>query len=200
MTIVAIITSVNYADYLRYCLMALNGVADQVLVVTEADDASEAVAGSFHAGTVLFDGWQQDGASFNKSGGVRAGQQVAYERYPDAWYLLIDADIMLPVGAREIIDGGVADPEAVYGARRRDYHTQAELIANTPTSVYASPFAGYFQLYRRHVLYPEWSRSAEGCDLAFAQQFAACRMLPITVAHCGQEAVNWTGRRSPLWP
>jgi len=200
MTIVAIITSVNYADYLRYCLTSLQGNVDHVVIVTEQDDASEALAASCKVTTVIYDGWQADGASFNKAGGVRAGQQVAYELYPDAWYLLLDADIMLPENAREIIERQTLDEDAMYGARRVEFHTVEALQKNIPTRVYGSPFAGFFQLYRKQRLYQNWSASAEACDLSFATQFASCRMLPITVAHCGVECVNWQGRKSPLWP
>ena len=101
--------------------------------------------------------------------------------------------------AREIIEQDATNPETLYGARRVDFHTPERLADGRPNKAYASMFAGFFQLYRRHVLYPEWSRTAELCDLSFAQQFASCVVLPMTVGHCGVEAVNWEGRRSPLW-
>jgi hypothetical protein len=197
--IVAIITSVNYADYLPHCLHALSHAVDSAIVVTKAHDASFEVARRYGAMPLLFDGWHDRDAVFNKSGAVRCGQQKAYDIAPDAWYLVVDADILMPTNAREVIEQHATDADTLYGASRADFHTFAELEAGKPTKTYGSPFAGFFQLYRRHALYPEWSRSAEACDLAFARQFASCVMLPMTVGHCGAEKVNWEGRRSPLW-
>jgi glycosyltransferase involved in cell wall biosynthesis len=201
MTIVAITTSVNYADYLPQCLhsLALASVVDSAIVVTKDHDASLEVAIRYGATPVLFDGWHDRDAVFNKAGAVRFGQQQAYAAEPDAWYLVVDADIVMPKNAREVIERHATDAETLYGASRADFHTHAELKAGTPTKAYAGIFAGFFQLYRQHVLYPEWSHSAEACDLAFAKQFASCVMLPMTVGHCGVERVNWEGRRSPLW-
>jgi len=197
--LIAITTSVDYADYLPHCLHCLLGHTDLTLVVTADSDASIDVAERYMAQPLIYDGWHANGAAFNKSGAVRFAQQLMYADHPDAWYLLIDADTMVPKNCREIVDSNATNPEALYGARRVDFHTPDRLQAMRPTKAYGSMFAGFFQLYRRHVLYPEWSRSAEACDLSFAGQFSTCVMLPITVGHCGQEAVNWEGRRSPLW-
>jgi hypothetical protein len=197
--IVAITTSVNYADYLQHCLHSLSQVVDSAIVVTKAHDASFEVARRYGATPMLFDGWHDRDAAFNKAGAVRFAQEKAYAARPDAWYLVVDADIVMPTNAREVIERHATDAETLYGASRADFHTFEELQAGTPTKTHGSPFAGFFQLYRRHALYPEWSHSAEACDLAFAKQFASCVMLPMTVGHCGMEAVNWEGRRSPLW-
>ena len=199
MDIYAITTSVNYADYLPHCLHCLAGQVSGVCVVTEQNDASIAVAEKAEATALIYDGWHADDAAFNKSGAIRFAQEHLYAAYPDAWYLLIDADVMVPTNAREIIEQDATNPETLYGARRVDFHTPERLMDGKPNKAYASMFAGFFQLYRRHVLYPEWSRTAELCDLSFAQQFASCVVLPMTVGHCGVEAVNWEGRRSPLW-
>jgi hypothetical protein len=199
MTIVAIITSVNYADYLPPCLHSLANVVDSAIVVTKAHDASFEVAIRYGATPMLFDGWHDRDAAFNKAGAVRFAQEQVYANEPDAWYLVVDADIVMPTNAREVIEQHATDAETLYGASRADFHTFEELQAGKPSKTYAGIFAGFFQLYRRHALYPEWSHSAEACDLAFAKQFASCVMLPMTVGHCGVERVNWEGRRSPLW-
>jgi hypothetical protein len=197
--LISITTSVDYADYLPHCLHCLVGVVDSSCVVTTESDASIDVADRYGATPLIYDGWHDNGAAFNKAGAVRFAQEHLYAAYPDAWYLLIDADTMVPKDAREIIERHATDPDTLYGARRVDFHTPDRLIESRPNKAYASMFAGFFQLYRRHVLYPEWSRSAEACDLAFASQFTSCVVLPMTVGHCGQEAINWEGRRSPLW-
>lgn len=115
----------------------------------------------------------------------------AYETY--------DADIVLEQRAQEVIESHATDGAAVYSARRVGFHSAEALRAGTASQTYGSVFAGYFQLYRWHVVYPTWSHSAEGCDLVFASRFASCAMLPMVVGHLGREQVNWEGRRSPVW-
>jgi hypothetical protein len=198
-TIIAITTSVNYADFLPHCLHCLAGHVAGCCVVTAINDASIAVAENYGATPLIYEGWHDNGAAFNKSGAIRYAQQRIYEAYPDAWYLLIDADTMVPTNAREIIEQHATDPESLYGASRVDFFTTDALLKSEPDATYGEMFAGFFQLYRRQVLYPEWSRAAEACDLEFAQQFDSCRMLPMTVGHCGRPGINWEGRRSPLW-
>lgn len=197
--LISITTSVDYADYLPHCLHCLAGVVDAACVVTTENDASIDVAQRYGSTPITFDGWHANGAAFNKAGAIRYAQEKIHAAYPDAWYLLIDADVMVPVDARELIERHATNPEVLYGARRVDFHTPDRLKSSRPNKAYASMFAGFFQLYRRHVLYGEWSRTAELCDLQFASQFASCVVLPMTVGHCGQEAINWEGRRSPLW-
>lgn len=197
--LIAITTSVDYADYLAWCLESLVHVADGICVVTAAHDASVDLCRRTGATSLIYDGWNTSGAAFNKAGAIRFAQQRIHEAYPDAWYLLIDADIVLQEDARAIIEEHATDEAALYSARRVDFHSVAELRAGTPTKTYGSLFAGYFQLYRRHELYPDWSHSAEACDLAFASRFASCAMLPMVVGHLGREQVNWEGRRSPVW-
>jgi hypothetical protein len=199
MNIIAITTSVNYSDYLRFCLESLAHVVDGVVVVTDQHDSAIDMAERFAATPLVFDAWHKDGAKFNKAGAIRYAQEKIYAAHPDAWYLVIDADIVMEQSARQVIEEHATDEAALYSARRVDFHTQAELRAGTPTKTYGGMFAGCWQLYRRHVLYPEWSRSAEGCDLSFAAQFASARVLPMVVGHCGKEAVNWEGRCSPMW-
>jgi len=199
MHIVAITTSVNYTDYLAWCLESLYNIADGVVVVTQEHDSAIGACSRYNATPLVYDGWHDNGAKLNKSGAVRFAQERIHGNYPDAWYLLIDADIVMQKDARATIEEHATDADTLYSARRVDFHTVEELRSGKPTSVYAAMFAGYWQLYRRHVLYPEWSRSAEACDLKFASQFASCSMLPMTVSHLGREAVNWEGRRSPVW-
>ena len=199
MHIVAITTSVNYSDYLRWCLESLTRVVDAAVVVTEDHDSAIKQCHEFKATPLVYDGWHARGAKFNKAGAVRFAQEKIHAAYPDAWYLLIDADVVMQPDSRATIEEHAKDAETLYSARRVDFHTLAALKSGEPTCVYGSMFAGYWQLYRRHVLYPEWSRTAEGCDLVFASQFASCSMLPLTVGHLGREQINWEGRRSPIW-
>lgn len=199
LNVVAIATSVNYSDYLRFCLASLQYAGIQAYVITEQYDSAIEMAGRFGATAVVFDGWRSGGALFNKAGAIRHAQELVHKDHPDAWYLIVDADIVMERDARQIINEHVSDESAIYSTRRIDFCTQADLLAGKAAKTYGGMFSGFWQLYRRHVLYPEWSRTAEGCDLTFAAQFQSARVLPMVVAHCGKEGVNWEGRRSPMW-
>lgn len=199
MNIIAITTSVDYADHLVWLLRTLRNWVQGVVVVTERGDASVEVCRMTNATPVLFDGWRERGATFNRCGAIRHAQQLVHEAYPDSWYLIVDADIMLLENAPKVIAAHATDESAIYCARRAEFHTVDDLVRGVPNKTYGCIGAGYFQLYKQHLLYPEWSATAEGGDLLFAKQFPSLRMLPLTVGHCGREGVNWGGRCSPLW-
>lgn len=200
MKIIGITTSVNYSDYLAASIGSVVDAVDFLYVVTQFGDTACDVAAGAGAVPLVYDGWQDGGACFNKSGAVRHGQSHAHSAHPDAWYLLVDADIILPGECRGIIERHATDEEAVYGCFRDDYYTQASLDADRPNKSHDIPLAGYFQLYRRSLLYPSRSDTAAECDLAFVKQFDARNILPMRVRHLGPENTNWTGRRSPRWP
>lgn len=199
MKLVGIVVSLGYADLLRHALPSVMKALDACYVVTEPGDESAAVAAEFGATPVFFGGWQDSGAAFNKAGAVRLGQARAYEEHPDAWYLVLDADIVLPPGTRDVIESHADNPACIYGASRHDYYTPEALVAGVADKTHDFPLAGYFQLYRPHFVYAAWSASAERCDIDFALMFDVRKLLPLTVSHLGEECKNWRGRVTPLW-
>lgn len=199
MKLIGITTALNYSDYLSVAIGTFTSAFDVLYVVTQFADPACEVASRCGAIVCVYDGWHKDGATFNKAGAIRRAQEHAYRTHPDDWYVLVDADILLPHDARETLIQHATDANALYSARRVDYHTPESLRSLSHDKVYGSAFAGFLQCYKRHCLYPESSHSAEACDLVFASQFSSCRMLPMTVGHLGREAVNWKGRVSPLW-
>ena len=199
MNVVAITTCVNYSDHLVWLARSLRGWISGLVVVTEQDDAAFEVCRRINATPILFGGWRDRGASFNRAGAIRYAQEIVYASYPDHWYLLVDADCVLPENAAAVIEKEATNQSAIYLARRVDFHTPNDLAAGLPTKTYGGLGAGYFQLYKQHVLYPEWSANAAECDLVFASQFPSAIVLSMTVGHCGEEGRNWCGRTSPLW-
>lgn len=199
MKLIATTTALNYADYLSASIASVVSEVDCLYVVTEFGDPAVDVASRHGAIPVLYDGWRDGGAGFNKSGAIRHAQSHAYAEHSDAWYLLIDADIVLPAGTRSLIERAATDEAALYCAERDDFHTASSLQARVPDAKHTIAVAGYFQLYRRHLLYAEHSHSAERCDLDFAAKFDRRVILPLAVAHLGKDNVNWRGRTSPQW-
>lgn len=207
---VVITTCVGYDDYLRHTLPHTLRFAREVFLVTEAGDPAAEAAGDLDdpraagaeadpraAVTVLItDAFRRDSASFNKSAALREAQDIAHAKYPDAWILLLDADIVVDPE----IGHGVDDVTALYGITRLDYATP-EAWARGDGAPYHTPGAGYFQLYHASSgrVYPSSSPDASECDMAFYRSFSRHVLLGGAVAHLGTHTVNWQGRVSPPW-
>ena len=67
---------------------------------------------------------------------------------------------------------------------------------------------GFFQLYRRRILYPSYWPDAAGCDTTFVEYFTAggktafgsvITLPEVRCVHLGLPFVNWKGRKSEVW-
>jgi hypothetical protein len=197
--VVAIVVAVNYDGELTVTLPSLRKQADHVYVVTDGSESTRRIATEYGCNVIETDIWHENGAAFNKSGAIRLAQMHASQQHPDAWHLIVDADILVPDCIKPIVSQ-LPDDDRLYCARRLDFHDVESLLAGKPSKEYPPWAAGFFHLYRSPRLYAEWSHSAERCDLEFAASFPSVGMLPITVAHLGKDGVNWEGRQSPPWP
>lgn len=201
--IVAVTACVRYHDFLDVTLQRNRGfVRDYVVVTTESDVATREVAERAGCTVVLVDDGvlTARGAAFNKSALVRAGQRHVHERFPEAWVLLLDADIVLPAAGLDVTR--LDDPSALYSLARLDYlpddQGRFELRPEAGAR-YMMDFMGFFQLYfDKTKLYDEWSHSARACDAAFAERFRRYRMLELPyvahVFHLGEGNANHFGR------
>ena len=199
---VVITTCVGYDDFLRHTLPHTLRFAREVFLVTEPGDpaveawADPRAAGDNRVTVLITDAFRRDSASFNKSAALREAQDIAHAKHPDAWILLLDADIVVDPE----IGHGVDDVTALYGITRLDYATP-EAWARGDGSPYHTPGAGYFQLYHASSgrVYPSSSPDASECDMAFYRSFSRHVLLGGAVAHLGTHTVNWRGRVSPPW-
>jgi hypothetical protein len=90
-TIEAVTTCVNYADYLVHTLPLLNRSVDSVLVITSPEDhQTQEVAKSFSADLLITDAFYRRGAKFNKGAAINEGLRRLKR---DDWILHVDADI-----------------------------------------------------------------------------------------------------------
>ena len=196
--IVAIVVAVNYDGELAVTLPHLRRQVDHVYVVSDESESTRRIANDCGCSVLMTDVWHENGAAFNKAGALRLAQLYVSEAHPDAWQLVVDADIVVPDGLKPIVMQLPAD-DRLYCARRLDYHDMESLRAGKPSAEYPPWAAGFFHLYRSRRLYAEWSQSAERCDLEFAASFPSVALLPITVAHLGRDGQNWSGRTTPAW-
>ena len=192
---VVITVCVGYADYLRATLPHTLQWATAVYVVTDKNDPLPGIEGVAGVEILRTDAFSRGGAVFNKSAAVREAQEIVHAAHPDAWILLLDADII----ASPELCHDVTDPSALYSVGRMDYATPADYAAGRG-SPYHTPGAGYFQLYfEKSNLYPEHSNDASECDMDFYRTFPRCHIAGGMVSHLGRHTVNWRGRASPRW-
>ena len=196
---IAITVSTNYSDILPFALEANLGYFERWFIVTDKNDEKtiKLLEQEEKVEIVLFD-FKNYGCVFNKGGAVRAAQELAYEQFPDEWYLLVDSDICLTEDIAQFVDINFAifDEETIYGAGIRHefrFLSDYKKHSNYLDFPYANQLQGYFQLYKKKVFYAQ-SYDCSQCDLLFLENFEKHSILKkMVVCHLGS-AGNWTGR------
>lgn len=198
--IAAIVVAVDYDGELEVTLPHLRRVADHVYVVTKDDaDETRRIVEASGCNVLTTDVWHERGAAFNKSGALRLAQLYVQQTHPDAWQLILDADIVVPPNVRNVVASLPRDDDRLYVARRVDFHDNAAIDSGRPSHEYPPIAAGFFHLHRTRRLYADWSESAQQCDLDFAGTFAEVVIAPLVVFHLGRDGQNWRGRVTPAW-
>jgi len=224
MKIEAIVTCVNYADFLAETLIHNLTYFDRVVVVTSPDDRETAetcrrLSVEFYA-TDLF---TSHGGAFSKARGIDFGLGLIRH---NEWICHIDADTYLPPLTRRILDFkeslGLLDPESIYGVDRancvgwdawrafvaqshpgHDYMCRVKMPPGMPIGDRIAIWnyggylpIGYFQMWHGSAgrRYPIVSRSAEHDDVIFSAQW------PIGKRHLIPEiiAVHLMSEAAPL--
>lgn len=204
--LVAITICVNYADYLGTTLPHNVESVDRIYIGTsKTDEGTQELCNKYpdKVKVFLFDDETQiryNRAKFNKSGLVRYIQEYAHRTHPDAWILILDADILLPNDIKASVESHAVEKNSLYGMLRHDYHTMADYTAQKRNNLYPLKHAGYFQLYfDKSKYYPTFSKDCSACDIVFQRLFHHRPMLPGHACHLGKPGVNWYGRMSPAW-
>jgi hypothetical protein len=126
--IAAIIISVDYGDLLAWTLRENRHHFDRLVVVTTPRDSrTRQVCDHYYVRCELTSDFYRsvdgrvDLTAFNKAAGINHGlRQLMQERPPDRddWYVHLDADIVLPPRARELMHKASLDPRCIYGIDR----------------------------------------------------------------------------------
>lgn len=213
MKLEAVITCVDYADFLAHTLPTNRALFDRLIVVTTTEDLdTQRVCDHAYVECVTTSAFRAQDGEFHKGAGINVGLE---HLTLDGWVVHLDADIVLPAHAREILDNAPLDPRMVYGidrynlrsAAQWDQHLrrppiQQELgrclvhLSNYPLGARVSvphlqgwaPI-GFFQLWNPSVSgvkrYPENHVGADRTDMMFACQWPRARrgLLPEIVAY-----------------
>ena len=184
---------------MAYCLTNQQVLDHWYVIVDENDTPTLELLRDIPNVTLLYFEFRKGRWSFNKSGGIHMAQKRVHELYPEAWVLLLDSDILLPLDLREQLSKVDLDPKCLYGAMRDFYLTPQQLQENKPVRTEKLGCWGFFHLYYDKTKYcPEWSSTAARYDNEFKRAFGnhlGVRCLPITVKHLGDDR-NWRYRKS----
>lgn len=220
-----IVPCVEYDDYLDLTLPRnLRVLSDAaVTVVTTPQDApTRAVCERHGARCMTTDAFHADGATFAKGRATNAALRQIHEEAPDAWILMLDADIVLPADFAAWRARVVLNPGALYYARRWLLPSRDDIPAALAHFDSGRPFApttkhntkpwGYFQLWsfrsqlqrdRAGDWYPAASHDAGTDDTIFYRRYrdagrlADSGLRTLHLPHSIEQAQNWKGRVTP---
>lgn len=203
-SLIGICVSYNYFDTLQFMLPVNHLHFEKIYVVTQEDDTQTVeFCKSFENVIVLFYHFKNNGKKFDKFGALNYAQSLAYQKYPDSWYLLIDSDILLPNNFSTVLKDEALNPECLYGANRHDVFKSVELLQKNKLVKESKPLfvngkltvIGFFQLYKKKGFHPNHFNSAAAGDVAFCQQFQyVCVLENIHCFHLGVPKQNWYGK------
>jgi hypothetical protein len=118
MPIEAVITCVNYGDFLTQTLPFTINQVDRLVVVTSFDDAlTQQVCRKWSVEYVMTEVFFEKGEKFNKGQGINMGLQMLRQT---GWVISMDADIVLPLTARNMLAKSNLHENNIYGCQRHN--------------------------------------------------------------------------------
>lgn len=116
MNIEAVTVCIGYADFLEESARFNDGVIDHWVVVTvDKDEATREVCRKNSIECLLSGDYCANGEPFNKGRLIERGLQ---HLSTEGWRVHLDADIVLPLGLRNIVAAADLDAHKLYGADR----------------------------------------------------------------------------------
>jgi len=221
----AIITCVNYDDYLSLTLPKNKEFFSETIVVTSENDfATHEICKKYDVSLIMTNKFFEKGAVFNKGKAINVGLESLDSQN---WVCHLDADIILPENFKNI-DTKQLNKNYIYGCARKmcpskDAWEEFNKTGNCKewlklkakyfkvgmTTIKHFVPIGYFQLFHMQAncltippFYPECSNNAAESDVMFSLKFEKHKYLDMEVIHLPvvgdiQEGINWNGRQSP---
>jgi len=122
----AVITCWNYGDFLTETLPFTISQVDRVVVVTTHDDVvTKNICDKWSVECIVTDAFYERGDTFNKGAAINIG--VANLRQT-GWIIHLDADIVLPIQFRNMVDKSSLQRDNIYGCLRHNVHSYARWV------------------------------------------------------------------------
>ncbi len=116
MKLEAVVTCVNYGDFLSYTLPQNKALFDRLVVVTAPEDKLTRRVCEFHnVECLLTDKFRSHWGEFHKGAGINAGLARLEQT---GWVMQLDGDIALPPMTRQMIETAALDTSCLYGIDR----------------------------------------------------------------------------------
>ena len=211
-TLVGVCVSYQYFDTLCYMLPVNYIHFDKLYIITQDDDRETIdFCNTFPNVEVLYYSFKSQGKSFDKFGAMNMGQEIMYEHYPNAWYLNLDSDILLPNNLIGLLEN--LNPDCIYGGIRNNVYQTSDLFMKRKVLDSKEnrefpcnhlrrikdeqPFIlGCFQLYQKKVLHRNTFDNASYGDVCFCKDHfnMLCILDNLHYFHLGFGSVNWSGK------
>lgn len=107
---------VDYSDFLAWTLPHNRAQFDSMVVVTTPEDKkTQALCSHYHVKCVTTDVFYENGYAFNKAAGINVGLKSLSRK---GWVVHMDADILLPPRAKEMLERSQPNKDFIYGLDR----------------------------------------------------------------------------------
>lgn len=118
LSIEALITCVQYGDFLNQTIPFTLPHVDRLVVVTSFDDKlTQQVCRKWSVEYVMTDVFYEKGEAFNKGQGINMGLQMLRQ---NGWIISMDADIVLPLSCRNMLSKSHLEQDHIYGCQRHN--------------------------------------------------------------------------------
>jgi hypothetical protein len=135
-----VVTCVNYADFLVETMPFNLPHIDRLVVVTSHEDtATQALCRKWSVECAITDAFTEKGDTFNKGHGINVGLGNLRQ---NGWILHLDADIVLPLTFRNMLDKVGLDRDILYGCERCNV-TGYEQWTSIKAKFHTDPQFGY---------------------------------------------------------
>lgn len=112
----AVIVCANYGDFLRETLPYNLAHVERLVVVTPHDDQeTRDVCRKWSVECIVSDAFTEKGDIFNKGHAINVGLAALRQR---GWIIQLDADVVLPVSFRNMLDKTSLEWDCIYGLER----------------------------------------------------------------------------------
>ena len=211
MKIEAVVTCVDYADFLAETLPHNRVLFDKMVVVTAPEDkATQRICEYWHVECLPTDSFRSRWGEFCKGAAINEGLQKLQKK---DWLVHMDADILLPPLTRSMLENADLDPSFIYGIDRhmvsgygpwREFLSMPGLQQENQIFVHTSHFPigvrvtprsqggwlpiGFFQMWNAAsgiLAYPDAHTDAARTDMQFAAQWPRNKraMIPEVIAY-----------------
>jgi len=182
----AIITCVDYSDYLTITLSENLKVLKNITVITSTKDKkTQRLCKLLDVDCIVTGSFYHDGADFNKGRAINEGLKKITT---PGWVVLLDADIVLPKNLHSLLDGKKLDIHSIYQCNRYHCSSYEKFLKLKKGKITLDKLGGkkilckygygFFQIFNlRHFLgsdthiYPENFSDAGFVDVAFSNKF-----------------------------